>query len=117
MHLTRFGGSAVRDIGNAFCTRLHGLGGFVQLCIGLDLYRHQNLGDIVLNGVQQLTKQLECLAFVFLLGLFLRVTTQVGTLAQLNQRTQMVTPVAVDALEQDHTLELGEITQTNLLDF
>ncbi len=55
-----------------------------------------------------MAEQFERFALVFLFRVLLGVTAQVDTLAQVVQRRQVFTPVAVDALQHDIALEAAE---------
>ena len=78
------------------------------------MHRHQDLGDFVLDVIDQLTEQLKRFTLVFLLGLLLGVATQMDALAQIVQCAQVVTPVGVKALQQHCTLELREVLTPHL---
>ena len=102
--LARFGRRGIGHVGNAFATVFHLLCGLVQLLLRLHLHSHENLGDFVLDLVDQLAEQLEGLALVFLLGLLLRIATQVTALAQIVQCGEVVAPIGVEASIQQKRL-------------
>ena len=64
----------------------------------LHVHRHYDAHDVIANEVEHLRKQLEGFALIFLLRIFLRVTPQMNTLAQMVKRRQMLTPVRIDTL-------------------
>ena len=83
--LAGFGGCGVGHVGDVLSAGLQLLGRLIQLGRGLHLHRHQDLGDFVLDVIDQLTEQLKRFALVFLLGLLLGVATQMDALAQIVQ--------------------------------
>ena len=87
------------------CLAFDLLGSFIQLVGGLNTHVHEHARDFILHAVKQLAKQLKGFAFVFLLGLLLRIASQVDALPQVIQGTQMLTPVGIEALQQHHSLE------------
>ena len=70
----------------------------------LDLNGHQGARDFELYQFQQAAEQLESLAFIFLFGIFLRVTAKVNALAQVIQRRQMFAPMHIQGGKQHQTL-------------
>ncbi len=87
----------------------------LDLVTRLDAHGHQGTGHFVLDPIEQLTKQLKGFALVFLLGLLLRITAKVNALAQVIQRTQMLSPMGVDALQQNHALKRDKTVTARLI--
>ena len=103
----------VSHVADIFCAFFQDLSRFANLLTGFNFHVHQNACDFVFNGVEQLTKEFKSFSFVFLLRLLLRVTTQVNALAQIIQRTQVLAPVGVDALQQNDTFEGHKVFNTD----
>jgi hypothetical protein len=80
--------------------------GFLELLLGADLHRHQQLGDVAAHRLQQALEQLEGLALVFLLRVLLRIAAQMDALAQVVERREVLAPVGVEALQHHVALEL-----------
>ena len=77
------------------------------------MHRHYDAHDVIANEVEHLRKQLEGFALIFLLRIFLRVTPQMNTLAQMVKRRQMLTPVRIDTLQHHATLKTTKRFPTN----
>src|SRR5436190_11114865 len=75
----------------------------------LDANAHQDARHVHLDDVEHLREQLERLALVFLLRVLLRVAAQVDALAQVVERGEVLAPVLVDRLQQDHAHERREL--------
>jgi hypothetical protein len=73
-------------------------------------------GHVHLHHVEQLREQLEGLALVFLLRVLLRVAAQVDALAQVVERGEVLAPVLVDRLQQDHAHEGRELLDADPVD-
>src|SRR6266581_226522 len=58
--------------------------------------RHESARHFQLDRFHEVPEQLECFALVFLLRVFLRVTTQMDSLAQVVERGEMLQPVVVE---------------------
>ena len=82
----------------------------------MDTYGHDDLDHFVFDQIEHLRKQFKRFALVFLLRILLRIATQVDTLTQMIQRSQMLTPVAVDALQHDATFKTAEGFFTDHID-
>src|SRR5258708_1557694 len=78
----------------------------------LDLLRltklghHQRARHFQLDRLHEIAEQLEGLALVFLLRVFLRVTAQMDSLAQMVERGEVLKPVVVERREQYEPLDL-----------
>src|SRR6267142_5977712 len=75
---------------------LHLLG----LLAHLQLDRHKGARHFQLDRLDHEAEQLESFAFVFLLGIFLRVAAQVYALSQMVERREVLAPVVVERREQ-----------------
>src|SRR6267142_3140817 len=72
----------------------------LDLLAHLQLDRHQRARHFQLDRLDQIAEQLEGLALVLLLGIFLSVAAQVYALAQVVERGEVLAPVIVERREQ-----------------
>ena len=78
--------------------RLPGLILLLGLLGGFYAHRHQYARDVIANPALHQRKQLECLALIFLLGIFLCIPAQVNPLAKVVKHRQMLAPMLIDHL-------------------
>src|SRR5258706_1728189 len=80
----------------------------LDVILGANLDRGQRLDDLELDRLDHGAEQLERLALVFLLRVFLRVAAQVDALAQVVECRQVLAPVRIEDLQHDVALVLAE---------
>ena len=67
----------------------------------------QNANHIAFESLKQRLEKLKSLTLVFLLGVFVRVSTQVNALTQLVHRLEMFFPQTIEHLQHDLLLDLS----------